>query len=1397
MTSIERLQISGIRSFNPDPSHAQTVHFQKPLTVILGKNGAGKTTIIEALLNACTGAMPPGSGGSEKSSFVYDPKVIGESEVKAQIRLIFSGKDGRNMQVIRSVQVTRTRAKTELKTLDNTIACQDPTTGRVVSSTYKASDVDRVVPELLGVSPSVLKYVVFCHQEESNWPLSAPKEVKEIFDDLFAATRYVTTLEKLRAVGKETKKNLKDFESELFNLRELRNQAKELEEGIAVKEEHVKTMEARKTEREPELRELRKASASLDAVEQQADALAREAAQIAGRMDQKRDTIQQAGLPPSNHTLEQAWELKDTLVAHAKKAETTVAQKTKLVEAATRTLRQREQEQFSSRAQVESLSREEQQHKRNVWELRELLKSMPELLRANEDGDGADCMLGDDSVDERSLKRLMDSAEAAVTQARAEAQQTSQHYADKVAKEEERRHEVLRAMDADKKEVEMTEAMLSSLTRQMSEARAALQSLGGSDGGGAGGGGGGGGDSCHEKLSRARRDVEALRKRVEAAEEVRKKGAHAQRRQRITEEFDQQSTVVARLRQAMSRARLRAGHEGDVDRLRTRIEEQQGTLEDRLREHVIPELQSLHIRADVDGDFTATVLQTEDARRRKEGELRQLREAHSALDRQTAALEQRRANLADQLAQHQTEDAAKCAVYAEMLHALAQEQGDGGGSSGSDGDTAAAATSLDRYEELLHEARAAADQSVQKRHTLEALATCYGDFVAAAEASNTCAVCERPFADDDERQRFTRKAETRQWASPEALEAAQLEAARSRDRVQRLEAMQKAVQDVRRLRAQMPRLEEEHAEVEAQLERLSAERNAGMERLDRAADALTRLTDVVYRLQSLKDLAAEVATLKTQLAARERQIADEHAKRAGGDSAGHTPPPEEYEGKSYDELTGEYETATARLLKLHEQLAELRRMEEGGDGAHAAERELLEKQHTMYQLELAATKVGDLERTLSRLEGEAQSGRAALQALQARRREQDRQLEETARDLRKLTEERKAAEESQRRVVTAAEARFRALENATPQTLSYIKAGKSRQLQTARDSLKAVESVVQQSTQEVDALAQEIHAAREVLADHTRRMAEVERIITVLELRKSLEDDQARLADVNASLEDLKGAKLCNVEQILGAAAKSEPLPRLRELLRGKIGELERAQAQQQGSVEAVLQEVHHLKAKLSQSKYANIEKRYRSTFVKAQSEALSMKDLDNYYVALEVGVQAYHKEKISQINHIIGELWRQTYRGSDIDAIEIRSETEATSSTASKRSYTYRVVIKRGDSELDMRGRCSAGQKVLASIVIRLALSEAFCFDCGILALDEPTTNLDEDNARSLAESLRSLIELKRNVRNFQLIVITHDEQFVRALGGHHLEHFHYVHKDREGAYSIVEKRTFAQLFA
>ena len=139
-----------------------------------------------------------------------------------------------------------------------------------------------------------------------------------------------------------------------------------------------------------------------------------------------------------------------------------------------------------------------------------------------------------------------------------------------------------------------------------------------------------------------------------------------------------------------------------------------------------------------------------------------------------------------------------------------------------------------------------------------------------------------------------------------------------------------------------------------------------------------------------------------------------------------------------------------------------------------------------------------------------------------------------------------------------------------------------------------------------------------------------------------------------------------------------------------------------------------------------------------------------------------FHSIKMEEINRIVEELWRKTYRGADVDSILIRSDHE---SARGNRSYNYRVCMVKSDVEMDMRGRCSAGQKVLASIIIRLALAECFGVSCGLIALDEPTTNLDLDNIRSLAESLHDIIRARQQQANFQLIVITHDEEFLKFM--------------------------------
>ncbi|RYG39806.1 hypothetical protein EON68_05005 [archaeon] len=183
--------------------------------------------------------------------------------------------------------------------------------------------------------------------------------------------------------------------------------------------------------------------------------------------------------------------------------------------------------------------------------------------------------------------------------------------------------------------------------------------------------------------------------------------------------------------------------------------------------------------------------------------------------------------------------------------------------------------------------------------------------------------------------------------------------------------------------------------------------------------------------------------------------------------------------------------------------------------------------------------------------------------------------------------------------------------------------------------------------------------------------------------------------------------------------------------------------------------------AQLQREQYASAERRARESSVAVHTLELTVGDLDKYHHALNAALAQFHLLKIAEVNGIIRDLWRHTYRGSDIEKIEICSDAAEEADGKAGGSFHYRVVMTKGDAALDMRGRCSAGQKVLASIVIRLALAEAFCLSTGMLALDEPTTNLDVPNRMGLASALARLVAL-RSPGHLQLLLITHDEDFV-----------------------------------
>ncbi|KAJ3123383.1 DNA repair protein rad50, partial [Nowakowskiella sp. JEL0407] len=223
------------------PDETNVIEFQNPLTLIVGHNGSGKTTIIESLKYATTGDLPPNSKGG---SFIHDPKVANTSEVKAQVKLRFKSISGKLLVATRSISATQKKQSLTQKTLDSTLSYTDPKTNKKFALSSKCSELDKEIPNHLGVCPAILENVIFCHQEDSHWPLSEPSVLKKKFDEIFAATRYTKALEAIKKLRKEKATNLKLETQRLSHLKSNKIKAEKIRVSYAKTTERIEQAES-------------------------------------------------------------------------------------------------------------------------------------------------------------------------------------------------------------------------------------------------------------------------------------------------------------------------------------------------------------------------------------------------------------------------------------------------------------------------------------------------------------------------------------------------------------------------------------------------------------------------------------------------------------------------------------------------------------------------------------------------------------------------------------------------------------------------------------------------------------------------------------------------------------------------------------------------------------------------------------------------------------------------------------------------------------------------------------------------------------------------------------------------------------------------------------------------
>ncbi|GIY23500.1 DNA repair protein RAD50 [Caerostris darwini] len=324
--------------------------------------------------------------------------------------------------------------------------------------------------------------------------------------------------------------------------------------------------------------------------------------------------------------------------------------------------------------------------------------------------------------------------------------------------------------------------------------------------------------------------------------------------------------------------------------------------------------------------------------------------------------------------------------------------------------------------------------------------------------------------------------------------------------------------------------------------------------------------------------------------------------------------------------------------------------------------------------------------------------------------------------------------------------------------------------------------------EKIQEITSQIEAKREELHQHAKTEKELHQDINSQELKfRNLEDNRKlietieQIGEMMAECQKLK-------DKIGGYNVRSlhSDLERLTEELKRITKEKDEASVRET----EFKVKIRECRKQLQDDMFKDAEKKHKDKCIELRTTQLACDDLNKYYVALNRAIMNYHQMKMKEINKIIKDLWIRTYAGNDIDYIEIQSDEDGDRGIEkTRRTFNYRVVMFKGDTATDMRGRCSAGQKVLASLIIRLALAETFCLNCGILALDEPTTNLDRENISKLARALIDIVQSRSEQRNFQLLIITHDEDFIELLGrSETVDYFYKVSKDNN-AHSKVSK--------
>lgn len=1231
--------------------------------------------------------------------------MIAERATKAQVKLKFKTTSGATVTATRNLEVTvKPKGARSLTTLDCALVVNEKNGERSTRST-RVAELNTEIPRLLGVSKAILDSVIFCHQEESLWPMSEPGALKKRFDEIFEAQKYIKAIDHLKKMGKERKIRLVVARNDHGHLTDRKKAAadfrKRMEQLLIemgqIDEKLASLSEKAQDAEENEFVAIKAASQFTDVIERLKSARSQKE-WLQQRLQELKKDLQQRSEP--DEALQEELDQFEHHLSLQKKHQT---EQTDVYESLRDGIGRKIEEIGDKKIQAGKYGGQKADHERNVADRENAIKKSAR---------DHDIRGYDTDLDIMQINEYMEKI------SRLSKDQTSR--LDRLRIENERKQrDAQNALDKLRREQSGLEANRSSKKDQVTLNDQRLT-------------------AAHNELERFSVDeaqIASLRDKVKDVEATLKSA----RSQVSEKEFDsklreanatvqqleiQEISLTTEFRDASRRAADLAA----VSVLKKNLKDTKRDLENKMNNY----------RNDFDhllsGSWEVSNIEKSFVRVQKElkDKVAVAKRQYDGAARDVERTDDKIKSLSTSIASKEKE--ANCC--AKAIHVK-------GG------------CEADEFLVELENARQSRDTRQSDVDNFMGMKKFFEDAIRMAERDKKCKLCRRGFKETKEIDAVVLNLKSQ--FSDQAQKTLQIELD---EFTQDLVTLQEASFDhaiwLRLNETELPPLREE-------LQTLITRRAQLALNVDKEEQIVA---DAEESQQEAEKLAPQVTAI---VGHRNEESKLESELQQAAISEGITG-----SLRTIDDINTELEKIRSGTKEQRQAMSKLQ-------GQEKLFREQISK-HTVdlgeaksslnianHQLESKAS----IQKQISEIKQSKQELRQSISVLDSQLGELIPQLQDRENELRRqrleANEEERAVNEQSNRL----SAEVRELMQLDYSISKYIKDGGpanlprcQREIQVLEDEKVALEGKLKDVTLELNKIREEISNQ-----DRVRRV-----IVDNLNYRKirqdfmAIEQEIARLADQNAEADQQQHRLEAHRWQSIKDAANTE---RAGEMVRKKEKD------NQYNVIENDL-ETH----------YKNVDQ----LFTKANIEVITLtkiiKDLVTYATALNNAIMEYHSTKMEQINRIIAELWTATYQGTDIDTICIRSEHE---STVSNKSYNYRVTMIKQNVEMDMRGRCSAGQRVLASIIIRLALAECFSEYCGMIALDEPTTNLDRENIRSLAESLHEIINARKSQANFQLIVITHDEDFLKVMRpSDHADVYYRVHRNQRQKSEIMQQQMF-----